>query len=936
VSDIERSPRRSPVILIGAAVLLLLVFFPAIITFYADILWFQEVGFTRVYTTEIVARIALFATVALLAFAFLYGNARFAQRGRVFNPYVLQGTQGPPLDVTEMVRRFTLPAVLAISFFMGLAATGWWMMVLQAFHGSAFGTADPVFGRDVSFYVFTLPLLSTVLGLLFGLGVLALLITLAAYWFRRDIVLAPTGQLRVEPTAGRHLAGLGAFLFVVTALNIWLVGLPDLLYSTTGPLVGASYSDLNAMLPGMHISAVAALLAAGVLVFYAARLQVARGAIIAVAGYAVVSLLARGAYPAAIQRLVVAPTELTREAPYLQNHITASRAAWGLADVESREITGAQRLTLDDVRANAATVENVRLWDREPLLQTLGQLQEIRTYYDFVSVDDDRYWINGRYRQVLLSARELNAGSLPTRTFINEHLTFTHGMGVSLAPVNQATDEGLPVLFIQDLPPRSNIDLEVTRPQIYYGELTDPHVFVNTLQREFDYPAGDVNVFRAYTGSGGVPVGGVFRRSMLAAYFGQANVLLSRDITGESRVLYNRNIATRARKALPFLRFDADPYLVITPEGRMVWLLDAYTSTTRYPYSVRLGDGTNYMRNSVKVVIDAYDGSIDAYVADPRDPIIRTNARIFPGIFRPMDQMPEGLRAHIRYPSDIYRVQMGLYTIYHMDDPEEFYHREDQWQIPTMQTPAAQARELPFMRRIIMRLPGEEEAEFIYMTPFTPREKDNLTAWVVARNDGEHYGRLMEYRFPRQSLVFGPRQIVSRINQDTEISRQLTLWDQRGSSVIRGELMVIPIEESLIYVQPIYLRAEGGRIPELRRVVVAFENRVVMEETLEAGLSRLFGGQVERRAEALIPGAEPGVPAVLGPDEVAPDPGAPRLPAAVAAPVGAPDPGLPARAREHYDRALEAQRAGDWARYGEEIRRLGDVLREMGAGAGAP
>jgi uncharacterized protein len=934
VSTIKMRPgnpnaRRGLRFAVLAAVLLLLVFFPAVIGFYADLLWYAEVGFTRVYTTEIIAKLALFFIVAILAFAILYANARFAQRGPVFHPFIVQGEQGgPALNLTEMVRRFTLPVALVISFLMGLAATGWWMTVLQAFNQVPFGYADPVFGRDISYYVFTLPFVSTLLGTLSGLVVLSLMVALGAYWFRRDIVLAPNGHLRVEPTAGRHLAGLGAAFFVLTAVSIVLVRIPELVYSETGPLVGASYTDMNATLPGLYVSAVAAVMAAGVLVFYAMQMRVARGAAIAVAGYAVVSVLARGAYPEVVQRLYVAPTELTLERPYLAHHINLTRRAWGLDNVETRELSGAARITLDDVRANVTTLENVRLWDRDPLLQTFGQLQEIRTYYDFVSVDDDRYWIDGRYRQVLLSPREMNSASLPTRTFINEHLVFTHGMGVTMAPVNEASEEGLPVLFIQDLPPRSNVDLQVTRPQIYFGELTNTHVFTNTRQEEFDHPAGERNVFTRYGGAGGVQVGGLLRRSMLAAYFGSSKVLLSGDIQSESRVLYNRNIRGRAQKALPFLRFDADPYIVVRPNGELVWILDAYTMTDRFPYATRI-DGITYMRNSVKVVIDAYDGTIEAYISHPNDPIIRTNARVFPGIFRDLSEMPEDLRAHIRYPSDLYRLQMHLYTIYHMDDPEEFYHREDQWQIPTMQ---ARDREVPFMRRIIMRLPHEEQEEFIYMTPFNPRQKDNLTAWVVARNDGEHYGRFVEYRFPRESLVYGPRQVVSRINQDTEISRQLALWDQRGSSVIRGELMVIPIEESLIYVQPIYLRAEGGRIPEMRRVVVAYENRVVMERTLEEGLARIFGGAVGRRE---IPAPAAGVPAEVpsdadaDADPAAPAP-APRAPAAATRAEAA------ARAQQHYDRALEAQRAGDWARYGEEIRRLGEALREMGAGADGP
>jgi uncharacterized membrane protein (UPF0182 family) len=615
---------------------------------------------------------------------------------------------------------------------------------------------------------------------------------------------------------------------------------------------------------------------------------------------------------------VVDPTELTRETPFLAHHIELTRRAWGLDRVETRVLSGAATITLDDVRANAATIENVRLWDAEPLLQTLGQLQEIRTYYDFVALDDDRYWIDGRYRQVLLSPRELNPASLPTRTFINEHLTFTHGMGLALAPVNEATREGLPQLFVKDLPPRAVGDLAVTRPQIYYGELTSNHVFVDTRQPEFDFPAGEKNVFAKYEGAGGVPMGGPLRRALFAAYLGSMKVLLSGDLTSDTRVLYHRSIAGRAAKALPFLRFDPDPYLVIRENGHLVWMLDAYTRTNRFPYAARLTDGTSYMRNSVKVVIDAYDGTVEAFVADPEDPIIRTHQRIFPGIFRPLDEMPEDVLPHVRYPTELYRVQMGFYTIYHMDDPEELYHREDQWQIPVMDPGAADA---PFMRRIIMRLPHEEREEYIFMTPFNPRQKDNLTAWVVARSDAPNYGELVEYRFPRQSLVFGPRQIVNRINQDTEISRQLSLWDQRGSEVIRGELMVIPIGEALIYVQPIYLRAEGGRIPELKRVVVAYENQVVMEETLDLGLARIFGAAAEVRMTSLE------MPAGVGEEE--------GRPAAPAPPAAAPaDASLARTARGHYERAIEAQRAGDWARYGEEIRRLGETLEQL-AGEGA-
>ena len=670
--------------------------------------------------------------------------------------------------------------------------------------------------------------------------------------------------------------------------------------------MGASYTDLHATLPALRISSVVAALCAVSVLVGGIRRQLPRYALLAVGGYLAVAFLGRGLFPLFMQKFLVAPTELTRETPYLRHHIAATRQAWGIDSVETRELKGGADLTLADIKANAPTIENVRLWDRDPLLMTFGQLQEIRTYYDFVSVDDDRYMIDGRYRQVLLSPRELNPASLPTRTFINEHLTFTHGMGLTMSPVNQVTSEGLPVLFIKDLPPVSTVSLKLTRPQIYYGELTDRYVFVGTRQREFDHPSGETNVYTAYRGKGGVRVGNVLRRALLAAQFGSSKILFSGDITNESRVLYNRDIATRARKALPFLSFDRDPYLVLAADGTLKWILDGYTGSDGYPYAQRLTNGATYMRNSIKLVIDAYDGSLAAYVSAPADPLIRTYARVFPGIFLPLDSMPADLRAHLRYPDGIYRIQTNLYTTYHMEAPEDFYHREDQWQIPVV---GESEGSVPFMRHIIMRLPEETKAEFVYMVPFTPRGKDNLSAWMVARNDGNEYGKLRVYRLSRQTLAYGPRQIVNRINQDTEISRQVSLWDQRGSRVLRGDLLVIPIEESLLYVQPLYLQAEGGRIPELKRVVVAYQNRVVMQETLEGALAELFGGSTAQR--------RPAEPAVAG---EAPTPDS-RLPTLIQ------------EARRHYEAAVQAQRDIDWARYGEEMRKLGEVLERLKAGS---
>lgn len=911
--SIAGAGRRTPgrLLLLLLAVLLLGV--PPLITLLAEWPWYSSLGFQRVFATRLLGSLLLGSVAAGFAFAVLYANFRFAQRGVVPSPIALTlGGQGAaPVDVIVLVRRLTLPATLALALLIGLATSRGWLAVLQFLRRTPFGVTDPVYDRDLSYYVFTLPVLTGVLALLTALALLSVIATGVLYAMRGDLVVRGK-TVTVEPSARRHLALLLAQLFVLTALRVVLVRLPELLYSTTGSLFGASYTDLHATRVGLWLTALAALGGAGLVLWggwgKSAGARLGRATLRAVVLYFGVSLLAVAAYPGLVQRLVVAPNELSKETPQIARHIAATRRAWGLDSVATHDLSGEAVLTERELRANGATIDNVRLWDRDPLLQTFGQLQEIRTYYDFVSVDDDRYMIDGRYRQVLLSPRELNAGNLPTRTFINERLTFTHGMGVTLGPVNEVTEEGLPVLLIKDLPPVSSVSVRVSRPEIYYGELTDSWVFARTGQPEFDYPSGDENIFTRYEGNGGVQVRSPFRRLVLAAYFGSLKVLLSSDITNESRALYFRNIRERARKALPFLVFDNDPYMVIDErEGRLRWILDAYTVTRRYPYAQRLPNGVNYMRNSVKVVIDAYDGTVTAYLADPQDPLIRTYAKIFPGILQPLDSLPPGLRAHLRYPEDLFRVQSDMYATYHMAEPEIFYHREDQWQKPVL--PQAPERPELFLRHMIMRLRGEAQAEFILMVPFTPRGKDNLASWMVARNDGAHYGKLVVYRFPKQSLVFGPTQIVNRINQDTEIARQLALWGQGGSTVIRGNLLVIPIEESLIYVMPLYLRAQGGRIPELKRVIVAHQNRVVMEPTLEEGLARLFGA-AEARGDRVT--AEP--PRAAGDRQVAE---------------------LARQATDLYQRALAAQRAGDWAQYGESVARLGEVLRHLQAAAAA-
>ena len=913
-----RPPRRTQprriVLAILAAVFLVVVVFPWLASFATDWLWFKEIHFESVFLTSLVARVLLFGVTAVVAFLFVYGNLRWARPGVDLPALIMNtGSSGVQVDVSRFIPTLMLAGSAVVAFFAALVMSAQWMPALMFLHGVRVGEADSLFGRDIGFYLFQLPAISAALDALVALTFVALIGCVLLYATRGAITFMPR-RVSIDAPPARHLGVLLALLFVLFSVQLWFVDSAALLYSTTGPLVGASYADAHVLLTGIRLSAVAGLLAAALVIYGVLRQKLVWFAFLAVVGYAAVGIVFRGLAPVAEQKFVVAPNELARERPYLQRHIAATRRAWRLDSVATRDLEGDVQLSMTDIRANGPTIDNVRLWERDLLKQTFGQLQEIRTYYDFASVNDDRYVINGQYRQVHLSARELNPASLPTRNFINERLTFTHGMGVAMAPVNEVTSEGLPVLFIKDLPPVSTVSVKVTRPQIYYGQLTNGYVFVGTGQKEFDYPEGDRNVYTNYTGRGGVPMGTFLRRTLYAWQLGSTDILLSSYLTPDTRILYRRNIVERAKAALPFLEFDSEPYLVVTDSGTLKWILDGYTTSASWPYSQPAEDGTNYVRNSVKVVIDAYDGTVTAYLADPADPIVRTYAAIFGAIFTPMSAMPKDLRAHLRYPADLFRQQTALYATYHMVDPDAFYHREDQWQYPDVERGRGTTNANPFMRHIILRLPGETNPEFIYMTPFTPRGKDNLAAWMAARMDGPNYVNLVAYRFPKQSLVYGPKQIANRINQETDISQQLTLWDQKGSSVIRGELLVIPINESLIYVQPLYLRAEGGTIPELKRVVVAHENRVAMAETLEEGLATLFGG-----------GAVPARAVV-----VATDSAAARLPnAAVNTPTGT---ALLQAAQQHYDRAITAQRAGDWATYGREIDELGKVIKQLRAG----
>ena len=900
---------------LALVLLALFVMLPSVAELYTEWLWFGEVGYQGVFLKSLTARGLVGLAAFLAAFTVLFVNLRFAVR-RARRPFVVF-TGGGNLQPVVLERRHLGLLALAISGLVALFVAGvtssQWITVLQYLDATPFGEADPLFGRDAGFYVFTLPFLDLVRLGLQSVVVLSLAGAAGAYILAGEITLDQT-VVRVAPAARQHLLLLTAAIFTLFAWGAYL-DMPRLLTTPAGIVHGASWADVMVRLPVFRVMMAVSTLAAGAALY--AAFASTTWPVVAAVGVYVVAWVGGGAAAALVQQLVVIPDEQQKEAPYIAHNIAGTRTAFDLDAVEERQVSGDALLTADDIENNAETINNVRLWDHEPLLDTFGQIQEIRTYYEFASVDNDRYMIDGEYRQTMVSGRELNSDNLPNRSWVNERLQYTHGFGVALGPVNQVTSEGLPVLFIQDLPPTSETDLRVDQPSVYFGELSNDYVLVNTNTDEFHYPQGDDNVSNRYDGTGGIELGSLFRRLLFSLRFRAYEILVSGQLNADSLIIYHRNISERVVNIAPFLQYDADPYLVIA-DGRLFWMRDAYTVTDSYPYSTPVAEGINYIRNSVKIVIDAYNGDTTFYLAEPDDPIGVTLGQIFPGWLQPLDAMPESLRSHIRYPEGIFSLQTAMYSTFHMTNPAVFYNGEDEWEVPVIDNEQME----PYYT--IMRLPGEERAEFIQMLPFTPRGKNNLAAWIVARSDGEHYGKMLVFQFPKQKLVFGPSQVVARINQDQEISPQITLWNQQGSEVIQGTLLVIPIEEALLYIRPLYLRASGGRIPELTRVVVAYQDQIVMEETLDLALDRLF-----RHA----PSEPRSVPASVLLTDAAAGVGAAAATAAleVAAAESAPSAltTLADEAQDHYARAIDAQRDGNWALYGAEIARLGEILQEL-------
>jgi hypothetical protein len=887
--------KAKKIILLGI-IFFLLPFVFSVLNLYTDWLFFTETGYTSVFLRTLSTKIStgiLFGT-AFLAFVFVNitvaNRVNFPERDftvieGVINPFRASG-------IERVIKPLTIIAGVVMSVFAAQWGALRWEEFLLFKNSLSMGINDPLLAKDVGFYLFRLPLIESLNSFL-GFTLVLTMIVVAGNYFLRGGIFILERIISVDVNVKKHIGILAGLVILNVGFGFYLDTF-RLLFSEHGAVFGAGYQDVHAKLFFYKILMFITPLAG--IVFIVGTIKGSRRLTflppIVILSVYIIGIVA---YPYILQKFKVAPNELALETPYIEQNIKFTRLGYNLDNIEVRPFDVDYNLSGKDIENNDATIKNIRLWDHSPLLRTYSQLQQIRTYYKFADVDNDRYTINGEYMQVMLAPRELSYNDLPSKNWINERLIFTHGNGITLGPVSRISSEGLPEFMIKDIPPVSQADLKVTRPEIYYGELSNNYVIVNTKVPEFSYPTSEGNVYTTYEGNGGVRLDSLLKRALFSLKFKTEKILLSSDISGESKILYYRNILERVKTTAPFLLFDQDPYLIVTKDGRLLWIADAYTVSSRMPYSKPIERRINYIRNSVKVVVDAYNGSMSFYVSDPSDILIKVYSKIFAGIFKPLTEMPEELRQHMRYPHRLLQIQASMFAAYHMTNPQVFYNKENLWEVPAFGEMLME----PYYT--IMKLPGEKKEEYILLLPYTPAKRDNLAAWLAARCDEPNYGKLLIYTFPRDRLIFGPKQVDARINQDSYISQQLTLWGQRGSEVIRGSLLVIPIEKSLLYVQPLYLAAsDKAGLPELRRVIAAYENDVVMEENLELALRRLFGSKTT----------------------------AAKTDAAIAD-TKSTTADLAKEAMRVFEKAIELQRQGNWAGYGEEIKKLEQILKRI-------
>ncbi|MGP8253335.1 MAG: UPF0182 family protein [Terracidiphilus sp.] len=869
-------PRRlNPLFYLLLAVVIFILFGGSTaISYWVDLLWFSSLGYANVFWRSFNLEWATFAVFALLTFFVLFAAFLALRRhhaGDLPETHTIYvGPRAIDLPVAKALRIVAVIAALAVSLATGFAMQSQWptLALYRYAPHSAQSIADPIFGRPLGFYLFTLPAWQLISGWLLSLAIFVAI--LAVVFF----IAAGSGRVLDRNLGGslpwRGVSVAAGFLLLTLAIREY-IGRFALLFEHHTIFDGITYVDAHVTILGMACIAIA-LVAGAVIAIFGGLLRPGARWLIGAAAPAVLCYVIFGIAGWYVTTFIVRPNQLDRERPYIADNISMTRQAYGLDTFTQREFPADTTIAAADPEHNQATLQNIRLWDVNALQDTLRQVQEIRTYYDFPGIDIDRYRINGSLRQVMLGVRELNVDKLPepSRNWINDKLIYTHGYGITMNPVNGFTPEGLPTLYLSNMPVQSTVPgLKVTRPEIYFGELTDTDVYVKTHQQEFNYPEGQTNNLSSYEGTGGIEIGGFLRRVLLAFNRGDLTKLpFSDDVSPTSRLLMRRNIVARVSALAPFLTFDRDPYIVVGDDGRLSWIIDAYTSSASYPFSTQsslANQPVNYIRNSVKAVVDAYDGTVTFYVFDKNDPILAAWRGIFPSLFVDEAAMPTWLRAHVRYPEMLVSLQAELYGLYHMTDPEVFYNREDQWTVATengSQQDGDQAPTPMSPNFVLMTLPGESNLEFVEILPFTPISRNNMIGWIAARSDGDHYGTAMVFDFPKTRLVDGPQQIEARIDQNAQLSGQLTLWNQQGSHVIRGSLLVIPCGQALLYAEPIYLQAQRSPMPELRLVVLALQDRLAYGSTFDAALSSLFGSEAASIAQAESP--QPGATPTLG------------------------------------------------------------------------
>jgi uncharacterized membrane protein (UPF0182 family) len=866
-----RPPGRRRRVLIILVVLAFILFASrAALSYYVDVLWFGSLGYADVFWKTLSLQWGTFATFAATTFLILYGSFLALKRAHLpdlpSGQTILIGGQQVTLPVEPVLRLIALGVSLTIAAATGASMMVDWPTFALFWYAArtAGGVVDPIFGKPLNFFLFALPAWQLITGWLLTLAVITCV--LAAFFILitgGSRVLA--GRLSRSVTLPwRGLSIAVAFLLLIVAVRVYL-GRFERLFEDHTIFGGVTYTDAHVTLTGMLVVCTALVLGALIALVNVVSVPRGRWLLLAMAPAALCYFAVQivGWY---VSSFIVKPNELVREKPYIVYNTDLTRQAYGLNKVLQREFPAEPTVEAADPANNQATLQNIRLWDWRALQDTLRQIQEIRTYYDFPDIDIDRYVIDGATREVMLATRELNVDKLPesSRNWINEKLIYTHGYGITMNPVNGFTPEGLPTLILSNMPVQSTVrGLTVTRPEVYFGELTNTDVYVKTRQKEFNYPQGQTNNLNSYEGNGGIVLGGFLQRIIIALDRDDlAKLPFSDDVNKDSRLLMRRNVRDRVSALAPFLTFDPDPYIVLGDDGRLSWIMDGFTVSDSYPYSTHYhlgGDLINYMRNSVKVVIDAYDGTTTFYVFDSEDPVIAAYRRIFPTLFKDAATMPPGLRKHVRYPELLLNLQAEVYGLYHMTDPEAFYNREDLWTVATevgMGEGGQQTTQAMQPNFVLMKLPGETGEEFVEILPFTPANRNNLIGWIAGRSDGAQYGTSVVYNFPKTKLVDGPLQIEARIDQNAQLSGQLTLWNQQGSHVRRGALLVIPSGRALLYAEPIYLQAERSPMPELRLVVLALQDRLAYGPTFESAMAALFGGATSSLSTAAV-SAEP-------------------------------------------------------------------------------